>query len=121
MDKFSDATLQVAQIIKYYEVSLLLNRPSGKYCAVMIFFNSLVYLRLLYKHLCHSFIKSVGDPFPPNLQTVRARDLKFCDNVQHPMCVICHVSYSTCHMSHVICYVSHDIIISKLLSSDLTF
>ena len=39
-----------------------------------------------------------------NLLTVRARDLKILDNVQHPMCVICPVSHSTCHMSHVTCH-----------------
>ena len=39
MDTFSDATLHVAQIIKYYEVSLSLNRPLGKYCPAMTFFN----------------------------------------------------------------------------------
>ena len=39
VDTFSDATLHVAQIIKYYEVSLSLNRPLGKYCPAMIFSN----------------------------------------------------------------------------------
>ena len=37
MDTFSDATLHVAQIIKYYEVRLSLNRSLGKYCPAMIF------------------------------------------------------------------------------------
>ena len=34
-------------------------------------------------------------------QTVRARDLKFWDNVHHHLCVMCHVSCVMCHMSCV--------------------
>ena len=37
---------------------------------------------------------------------VRARELKFWDNVQPPP-QRCHVSHVTCHVSHVTCHVSH--------------
>ena len=47
-------------------------------------------------------------------QTIRARELKFWENVhppQHVTChvsrVTCHVSRVTCHMSRVTCHVSH--------------
>ena len=34
-------------------------------------------------------------------KTVRARDLKFVENVHHPLCVTCHMSCVTCHVSHL--------------------
>ena len=36
-------------------------------------------------------------------QTIRARDLIFWDNIHHPMCVMCCMSYVTYHMSGVRC------------------
>ena len=39
--------------------------------------------------------------------TVRARDLKFWDNVHHTQCVTCHKAHVTCHMLHVTCHMSH--------------
>ena len=38
---------------------------------------------------------------------VRARELKFWENVHPPKHVMCHVSRVTCHVSHVTCHVSH--------------
>ena len=38
-------------------------------------------------------------------QTVRAGDLKFCDNVHPPPCVTCHMSNYMCHKSGVRCHV----------------
>ena len=47
-------------------------------------------------------------------KTVRARKLKFWDNVHYPLCVLCHKSCVTYHMSQVMrhvsrvtCHVSH--------------
>ena len=37
-------------------------------------------------------------------QFVRARELKFLENVYHPVCVMCHMSRVICHMSHVMCH-----------------
>ena len=47
------------------------------------------------KHLCNSFIKSKYLHF----QTMRARDLKFLENVHHPCvsCVTCHASTLNSH------------------------
>ena len=39
-------------------------------------------------------------------QTVRARELKFWENVHHVWSVTCHVSRVTCHVSHVTCHLS---------------
>ena len=39
-------------------------------------------------------------------QTVRARELKFWENVHTPRCVSSHVSRVTCHVSHVMCHMS---------------
>ena len=54
--------------------------------------------------------QSVSDPFSQNiqntLQTVRARDLKFWDNVHQPICVTCHMSYVRCHVPHITCHIS---------------
>ena len=36
-----------------------------------------------------------------NSQTVRARDLKFWENVHPILCIICHMSLVTCHLSPV--------------------
>ena len=48
-----------------------------------------------------------------NFQIVRARELKFGENIHPPTCVtfhvshvMCHVSCVTCHMSRVTCHVS---------------
>ena len=43
----------------------------------------------------------------PKSQTIRARELKFWENVHPPPCVTCYMSHVTCHMSHVRCQVSH--------------
>ena len=47
-------------------------------------------------------------------QTLRGRELKFCENVHppkrvmcHVSCVMCHVSCVMCHVSRVTCHVSH--------------
>ena len=61
--------------------------------------------------------QSVIHPFYPNLQNiitpVRARDLRFWDNIHlqqhatyHGLHVMCHVSCVTCNVSHVTCHVS---------------
>ena len=56
---------------------------------------------------------SLIQPFPQYLhniikkQTVRARELKFWENVHPPQRVMCHVSCVMCHVSHVTCHVSH--------------
>ena len=42
-----------------------------------------------------------------NSQTVRARELKFWENVHPTPCVMCHVSCVMCHVSCVTCHVSH--------------
>ena len=43
----------------------------------------------------------------PCYQTVRARELKFWENVHTPPCVTCQVSCIMCHVSGVTCQVSH--------------
>ena len=40
-------------------------------------------------------------------QTVRPRDLKFLENVPHPLLIMCHMSCVMCHKSHVTIHVSH--------------
>ena len=40
-------------------------------------------------------------------QTVRARELKFGENVHPRTCVTSQVSHTTCHVSHVTCHMSH--------------
>ena len=39
-------------------------------------------------------------------QTVRARELKFVEDVHHPPRVTCHMSRDTCHLSFVRCRMS---------------
>ena len=39
-------------------------------------------------------------------QTVRARELKFWENVHPTPCVMCHLSHVTCHISPVTCHLS---------------
>ena len=39
-------------------------------------------------------------------KTIRARELKFWENVHPTPCVMCHLSPVTCYLSHVICHVS---------------
>ena len=62
-------------------------------------------------HVCHLLDNLFSHPFPPNLQNIinhkAARELKFLNNVHHPMCVMCHMSLVTCHVSHVIYRMSH--------------
>ena len=51
--------------------------------------------------------------FSPNifntlsLPTIRARELKFRENVHPPPCVTCRMSCVACHESHVMCQMSH--------------
>ena len=40
-------------------------------------------------------------------QAVRARKLKFFENVHLPPPVTCHISHVMCHISHVMCHMSH--------------
>ena len=40
-------------------------------------------------------------------QTVRARQLKFWENVLTTPCVMCHMSRVMCHVSRVTCHLSH--------------
>ena len=40
-----------------------------------------------------------------NSQTVMARDLKFWDNVHHPLCDPCNMSHVTCHMTEKNIYI----------------
>ena len=62
--------------------------------------------------------------FPANLhsQAVRARELKFWDNIHlpqhiicHMSCVTCQMSFVTCHMSCVTCIVSHVLFFNKVV------
>ena len=39
-------------------------------------------------------------------QTGRDRELKFWENIDPTLCVMCHVSCVMCHVSHVMCHVS---------------
>ena len=39
--------------------------------------------------------------------TIRARKLKFWDNVHYPLCVTCHMSCVMCHMTCVTFHMSH--------------
>ena len=70
--------------------------------------HNLAYTTKLLKYLKHHFF-----------QTVRARDMKFLDNVSHVTChvscVMCQMSCVTCQLSHVTCHVSHAIITCNLL------
>ena len=77
-------------------------------------------LGLFYKHLCdYLIIQSLIHPFPPNLQnhclsqTVKARELKFLENVHptpcvtyHMSCITFYISCVTCTLSHCMCHVS---------------
>ena len=40
-------------------------------------------------------------------QAIRARELKFWENIHPPPHVTCNLSLVTCHVSNVICHVSH--------------
>ena len=53
-----------------------------------------------------------------NSQTVRARDLKFWDNVHHPLCVTCHMSRVIFHVSPVTRHVPH-VMCHQFFSSSL--
>ena len=44
----------------------------------------------------------------PNSKTVRARKLKFLENVHLLSPVTCHVSCAMCHILRVTCHMSHD-------------
>ena len=58
------------------------------------------------KH-CHCLINWLSQPCPPNhSQAVRARELKFLDNVHLPPPVTCQKLWVTCHVSPVIYQVS---------------
>ena len=66
-----------------------------------------------YKYIPHPFNHlSIKWPFSSksskhhNSKTVWSRDLKYWNNVHHPLCVMCHVSCVMCHMSHVMCHMS---------------
>ena len=68
--------------------------------------------RLFYKHLRHWLINWVTESdFSSQYsryhksQTIRARELKFQENVHPPQHVTCHMSWVTCHVSHVKCCV----------------
>ena len=55
--------------------------------------------------LCESAFFSNSSKYHKS-PTVRARELKFRENVHPPQHVTCHVSYVMCQMSHITCHVS---------------
>ena len=63
---------------------------------------------MFYKHLCHSLIKQVSDPFPHNLQyTINPKPLEQGTQIFYYMFTTCHMSRVMCHVSSVICNLSH--------------
>ena len=53
---------------------------------------------LLSEEDCRALQKNpFGNTCDLHSQTIKARDLKFWDNVHHPGCVMCHMSVVRCH------------------------
>ena len=58
-----------------------------------------------YSFVIHSYFSSRSSKHHKS-QAVRARELKFGENVHPSPCVTCHLSCVTCHVSRVTCHVS---------------
>ena len=105
-----------AMIFTLFGTTQTLCYISKQYCLLQLLTDP-VYPGLFYKHLRHSLIHWLSQPFPqPSLPNhLRASELNLWENV-HPQphvtchmsvprvtcpmsCVTCHVSYLMCHMS----------------------
>ena len=95
--------------LKYYSrwtSDNLINRPGVARAVLQTTFS-------LINWLSHSSFSSRSSKHY-NSQTVRARELKFWENIHptpcvmcHVSCVMCHMLFVTCHLSPVTCHLSH--------------
>ena len=82
-------------------IYMIINRP-GVARAVLQLPSSLI------NSLIHSLIHPLVPicSIPCYSQTIRARELKFWENVHPTLCVMCHVSCVKCQVSSVTCHIS---------------